>query len=112
MRLKSGVDLTGVSWRLFLAAVLIEPIFIRRGVELVITSGVDGEHSEGSLHEKGLALDFRSHDLPAPASVLTEIRNTLEPLGYAVLLESNHFHVQYTDENIRNYATLSGAKLT
>lgn len=29
---------------------------------LVITSGKDGKHAQGSLHDVGRALDFRTHD--------------------------------------------------
>lgn len=111
LRLKDGAELNGVSWRMFFVAIIIEPIFFKRGVELVLTSGTDGEHSEYSLHYEGLALDVRSRDVNDPATVLTEIRQRIEPLGYAAILEGTHFHIQWTARNIRNYATLSGAPL-
>lgn len=96
MRAKAGVDLTGVSWRMFVASLLIEPIFAMFGAELVITSGVDGKHGDGSLHYSGLALDYRTSTLGGYATmVYTKVRALLKPLGYDVVLESDHMHVEY-----------------
>lgn len=104
MKLKAGAALDNVSWRMFLFAIIVEPIFALYGVEMVITSGTDSSHSLNSEHYKGLALDLRSHDLNGrEGEVLNRIKQVTEPLGYATILESDHFHAQYSDENIRDY---------
>ena len=97
MRLKAGVDLTGVSWHMFLAAVMIEPIFVAHGEQLVITAGVDGEHMDGSLHYQGLALDFRTRDMNEDdvKVVASNCQTLLHPLGYDVVMESDHIHIEY-----------------
>jgi len=96
MRTKSGVDLTGVSWRMFLASILIEPIFALYGAELVITSGVDGTHKQNSKHYEGLALDYRTRDLGGRVQeVAAKVLTLLAPLGYDVVIESDHLHVEY-----------------
>lgn len=97
MRTKSGVDLTGVSWRMFVASLLIEPIFKLYGSDLVITSGVDGTHKANSLHYQGLALDYRTHDLPIDQvqTVAAKVLTVLAPLGYDVVLEGDHLHIEY-----------------
>lgn len=97
MRTKAGVDLTGVSWRMFLASILIEPIFIAHGAQLVITSGVDGTHMQNSKHYEGLALDYRTRDMNEDdvKSVAVSCMNLLAPMGYDVVLETDHIHIEY-----------------
>lgn len=102
VQLKSGVDLTSVNWRMFWAAIVADGIFLKHGTQATITSGVDGEHSENSLHYRGLALDFRTRDLPKDevSTVAEELQAALGK-DYAVLIESDHIHTQYTWENVK-----------
>jgi hypothetical protein len=67
---------------------------------LVITSGSDGTHMEGSKHYTGEAIDLRSKTLNATmrSSLITTLRRELGP-QFTVLLEdvgqpNEHLHVQ------------------
>lgn len=83
---------------MFSAAIMVEPIFVEAGQELVITSGTDGKHGlhNASLHPAGLALDFRSRDLAERSlqSVVVRARSALGP-AYDVVLERDHIHVEF-----------------
>lgn len=94
MKLKDGVSLQDVHWRLFQAAIVAEAIFAKYGSELVITSGNDGKHSPNSLHYKGMALDFRTWHV---AGREWEVANAIQKaLGddFDVVAESDHIHCE------------------
>lgn len=96
MKLKDGVNLQGVCWQVFSAAIVVEAVLQTFGTELVITSCLDGTHMPLSLHYKGLAFDARSHDL-APqfqTHARDEMKKRLGP-DYDVVLEKDHFHIEY-----------------
>lgn len=96
MKLKEGVKLEGVQWRVFHAAIIAESVLESFGVKLVITSCMDGKHKDGSLHYKGLAFDARSRDL-APSFQVHARDEMKKRLGkdYDVVLEKDHFHIEY-----------------
>jgi flavodoxin len=95
MKLKPGVNLDGVSWRLFYAAVVAEEIYKKFGAELVITSANDGKHGDKTLHHKGLALDLRTWNLGGrEMQVAAEIRKALGK-DFDVIVESDHIHLEY-----------------
>ena len=96
MKLKDGVKLEGVQWQVFHAALIVETVLETFGTALVITSCVDGKHLPHSLHYKGLAFDARSRDL-APqfqTQAREEMKKRLGP-DYDVVLESDHYHIEY-----------------
>lgn len=69
--------------------------------EVTVTSIRDGQHSERSLHYRGLAVDLRSKHL-TPEQRHTALIKLKRELGsdYDVLLESEgkpneHFHIEY-----------------
>ncbi len=96
MKLKAGVKLEGVSWRIFYAAIIVEAVLKTFGVDLVITSACDGQHMPHSLHYKGLAFDARSREL-APqfqTHARDEMKKELGP-DYDVVLEKDHFHIEH-----------------
>jgi uncharacterized protein YcbK (DUF882 family) len=99
MRLKEGATLQGVQWQMFDAALKVEDVYGRYGHELTITSGTDGQHSPKSLHYKGLALDFRTRNVPQTQLPKIE-REIKQALGndYDVVFEGDHFHVEYDPE--------------
>jgi len=96
VKIKDGVVLTGTKPEIM--AVLHPACLIWRnhGQELVITAGTDGVHMEGSLHYKGLALDFRTRyfGLDQSFEVASELRKELGD-DYDVILHSSHCHVEY-----------------
>lgn len=96
VKIKDGVSLKGVLWQMFDAAVRVEVCYQAIGLECVITAGSDGQHMKGSLHYRGLALDFRKRTVPIAVrpKLLKAIRQALGP-DYDVIDESDHFHVEY-----------------
>lgn len=95
MKLKEGVSLSEVSWRMFHAAVIAEAVYRKYGVELVITSANDGKHGDKTLHHKGLALDLRTWTLGGrELQVATELQKELGN-EYDVVLEKDHIHLEY-----------------
>ena len=61
--IKSGVDVRGLNAVLWDAIYEIEKLYNNAGTDLVITSALDGNHSYGSLHYSGMALDFVTRTL-------------------------------------------------
>lgn len=95
MQLKQGVILCGLDIRMRKVLINADKIWSALGQELVVTSGLDGVHSPGSLHYYGLALDFRTryfdeHQAAAAADALSDV------LGekFDVVLHSTHIHVE------------------
>ena len=96
MRLKPGVRVLGIRPELVLVLVAAEPLFSKKGVDLVLTSVIDGKHSRGSLHYAGAAVDLRSRELTSEEKEEIKVQLALA-LGadYDVVLERNHFHIEF-----------------
>lgn len=62
--------------------------------EAIVTSARDREHSAGSWHYYGLAVDFRIMDLEAEdvQKIFVKLKDSLP--GFDVILESTHIHVE------------------
>lgn len=95
MKLKEGVNLEGVQWQMFKAAVIAEAVFAKHGSELTITSANDSKHGPNTLHHKGLALDLRTWQVTGREGAL--IADLKRELGddYDVVLESDHIHMEF-----------------
>jgi hypothetical protein len=102
VKLKAGVRLAELCPQMVLAAVVVDGIYAKRGLECVITSANDSRHSAASWHYKGRALDFRTH-YEALNEQEQEIRDEVkESLGqdFDVVMEAvgtpnEHLHVEY-----------------
>ena len=98
MKLKSGVKLTGLQPQMALAALIVTSVYAPAAC--TITSANDSTHSEGSLHYKGQALDFRTKDYAGDRVKLRDdVRAALGP-DFDVVLEAleqdnEHLHVEY-----------------
>lgn len=71
------------------------------GQELVVTSAMDGTHSDGSLHPSGNAADLRTNYF-APA-IRKDVKARLEEkLGpdFDVVLHPDHMHMEYDPKSI------------
>jgi hypothetical protein len=98
VKLKEGVNLQGVVWEMFWAAVVAEKVYKRYGQECVITSANDGKHGNKTLHHQGKALDLRTWTVSGREHALAaELRNELGP-DYDVVVESDHIHVEHDPE--------------
>lgn len=98
MRIKSGEGAARLTYAMALAVmfVIIDEVYKKYGDEAIITSGIDGKHSVGSLHYAGAALDFRTRELSSEnqQKVRDEIKERLGD-DFDVILESNHLHVEW-----------------
>ena len=67
------------------------------GKDATVTSLQDGKHMKGSRHAAGFAFDLRTKNLAAPqvAAVEKALKEELEPLGFDVVNEGDHIHIEY-----------------
>jgi hypothetical protein len=90
-------------YALGVASALKQQLF---GMNMVITSMVDGHHNDGSLHPEGRAADVRDEDLKPTERItwFNAIKNALEPMGFDVVSEkvgstpettAVHLHIEY-----------------
>lgn len=96
VKLKPGVSVNGLRPEMVLAAGVVEGIFLAGGYEVVITSGTDGNHSRGSRHYVGHALDFRTRHIPREEwnKLADQIRDALGP-DFQLVIEKTHFHLEF-----------------
>lgn len=98
MKVKDGVKLEGVKWQMFWASIVVEGCFAKLGLECVITGGSEeaGRDPKKTLHDDGLALDYRQRTVPVAMrpKLFKAIRQALGP-DYDVVNESDHFHVEF-----------------
>ncbi len=96
MKIKDGANIHGLD--IHMRPVLIEAdrIWKNNGQEAVVTSGLDGVHSAGSLHYYGRAVDFRTRyfDELHKRKVAKLLREALGG-SYDVIEHSTHIHVEY-----------------
>ena len=97
LELKLGVKVGGIAPEMVLAAVVAACVFEDAGVDCVITSCKDGQHSENSLHYSGKALDFRTRDLDTPELRKEVTRSIAAALGpeFDVVDEVDHVHIEH-----------------
>lgn len=102
MKLKAGVRLGGIVPQLVMAALIVERVFQRYGVECVITSANDSKHSTESWHYKGRALDFRTKydnlngmEDDLRNDVKAALGDDFDVVMEAVGTENEHLHLEY-----------------
>jgi hypothetical protein len=98
MKIKEGAILQGLDIRMRPALIEANKVWHSYGQELVVTAGLDGAHSAGSLHYYGLALDLRTRyfDNDTQTEVAIELRKKLAGYFYFdVILHESHIHVEY-----------------
>ncbi len=99
MKVKQGASIEGCRAPILIAFIKIEPLFVSRGIEMVITSGHPGvKHSaDRSGHYRGDGGDLRTRDLPVAErpGLVKSIRRKLGP-DYVVILESDHIHIHWS----------------
>lgn len=97
MILKDGVTQQGVVPQIWYAIGLADGIYRANGLRLVVTSLTDGEHMQNSLHYSGKAVDLRTRSVPHDLlrSVHGSLVTVLDPMGYDVILEQDHIHIEF-----------------
>lgn len=96
-KVKEGVKLNGLQPEMIPAIFAAWARFEQVGAPYVmITSALDGTHSQKSLHYKGLALDFRTnHITPEKAEAVVKAMKMDLDGQYDIVLESTHIHVEF-----------------
>lgn len=96
LSLKAGVSPMGIRPELLLGVMVAAGVYSERGYECVVTSLVDGKHSQTSLHYAGCASDLRTYHVPEGdrAEIVAEIKQRLGK-HYDVLLEDDHIHLEF-----------------
>ncbi len=98
MKSRPGVVLEGLHSQLWYALGFADAVHQQlAGSELVVTSGLDGQHMENSLHYVGLAADVRTRDTPENLvrAMRHFLREHLTPRGFQVIYEGAHMHIQF-----------------
>lgn len=97
MKIKEGVSLKKLQPQMTPVMIIADCEYRNYGSEAVITSGDDSHDGKNSLHNDGLALDFRIknlHTYEAAVEVKRAIKNALGA-QYDVVLEKDHIHVEF-----------------
>lgn len=96
MKIKKGVNIQGLDIRMRPVLTQAAYIWNLQGQELVVTAGLDGEHSANSLHYYGLAVDLRTRDFTKAEKeeVTAELKKVLG-CNYDVVFHLSHIHVEY-----------------
>jgi hypothetical protein len=86
------------------ALIAADRIWKQAGQDLVVTSGLEGEHSPGSLHYYGYALDFRTRYFTEEqkfevylqlAEALTGGETAIDRNVWRVINHKTHIHVEW-----------------
>lgn len=96
MKIKEGASIQGLDIRMRPVLITANRIWEEHLQKLVITCGLDGEHSAGSLHYYGLAVDLRTNYF-TPDEVVEIAEQLQDELGctYDVIVHRTHIHVEY-----------------
>jgi len=96
MKIKKGAILAGLKIQMRKVLIAANMVWKKYGEELVVTEGLGGEHSAGSLHYYGFAVDLRTryfiqniHD-----EIARELRRQLDS-DYDVIVHKTHIHAEY-----------------
>ena len=106
---KPGAIFAKVHPKLLVGLIALAELFETQGIgELMITSGTDGVHMQGSFHGVGQAVDIRSKTIP-PAKVECVVRlfRATNDADYDLLWEfrglpNEHLHLEYDPKSAGN----------
>lgn len=96
MQFKIGADIRGLDIRMRPVLIVADELWKKFGQELVVTCGLDGVHSAGSLHYYGLALDLRIRYFELGTIIdLTKLLQERLGSDFDVIQHRSHIHVEY-----------------
>lgn len=96
MKLKKGVNPSGIRPELMLALFIADGVWAGLGEELVVTSLNDSFHSKTSLHYSGQGADLRTRYFTDVEVAANELRTALgNNPNYDVIVESDHIHLEW-----------------
>ena len=106
IKIKEGVSTKGIQPEMIIGLMIVEQAYAFFDLNTVITSGTegfegDGIHKKGSLHHKGLALDFRKRIVPEVyRAVFLETLQRRLGREFDVVDSGTCYHVEFdTKEN-------------
>lgn len=96
MKIKQGANLQGLDIRIRPALIIADKVWKEYKQELVITCGLNGTHSAGSLHYYGLAIDCRTRYFTTEEIIViaAKLRNALG-FEFDVIVHKTHIHIEY-----------------
>jgi len=96
IKLVNGADIRGLHEDMRPGMRVAGKIYEEYGQPLTITCGLNGEHSPGSWHYCGRAIDTRTRfwDEWVVEEVFEKLKEAL-PTGYRIFNEGDHFHIDY-----------------
>src|SRR5210317_1244048 len=96
IELVNGATIQGLDINMRPAMIIAGHVYGEYGKPLTITCGLNGEHSAGSLHYYGRAIDLRTNfwEDDIKQKVYMELRDQL-PTGYDVVQHTTHIHLEY-----------------
>ena len=97
--IKEGVDVRGLHPKIWEAIYLVDGLLNPRNIDTVITSGLEGKHSYGSLHYSGLAVDIRKRTILHADEMFSLIKELL-PDAYDCVNEKTHYHIEYQPKTL------------
>ncbi len=102
-RIKPGVNISGLRPEILLAWDIVDQIYELHDIKYCwMTSGLDSNHSWGSLHFSGLAIDIRIHNIPSNIDRKAIVSIIKDYIGnqYDVILESDHIHIEFQPKEL------------
>ena len=102
--IKASVLLFGIKPEMAIVHSEVKSIFANYGYGCVITSGVDSHAGKLSLHNEGLALDYRTKHIPDDVCnrMVNEIKTALPCCDIGLHSRSTpneHLHVEFDPKN-------------
>lgn len=93
MLCKLGVDISRLERQIRSRLTIIDYVFFNHGgSEAVVISTYEGDHDAKSLHYANKAIDLR---LPGNSPKVIDILKSSLGVGYDVVLEKDHVHVEF-----------------
>ena len=107
---KKGVDIRGIRAETVIGIMICgETYSFIANSDCVVTSVCDGKHKKGSLHFVGLAADIRIWNVNNKINLIfDELKRRLIPLGFDIILEKDHFHIEYQPDLLNAEETEQG----
>jgi len=96
MELKPGVTCFGIRPETVLGIMIADSVYCKHGLEMIVTSIIDGKHGFGSLHFSGGAFDTRIWNMDKQLLDIMKVGlKTALGKEFDVVLEKDHFHIEF-----------------
>ena len=96
VEVKPGADMRGLHPKIQDALLTVAWVYGKLDLKLTFTSGIDGDHSTGSLHYTGRAVDLRTRHVSQQIKLkIADMLRVELGWGYEVVVESTHIHIEW-----------------